>query len=352
MRKLDRYIGFNVLGSMLLVLVVIVALNTLFAFMAQLESLRANYQVPQAILFTILNIPTAMYQAIPVSALIGCLAGLGGLAAHSELVVMRAAGVSLRRIIWAVIKPALVLMLIGGLVGEYLAPWTGQMAETGREIARSAKGTYSGDGIWHREGNEFMYFNAVEPNGVLYGVSRYTYNDDMTLKESSYAKRALFQDDHWLLEEIKTSYFSPEGVAVKTAALETWNVNLDTTLLKVVVMNPDDLSISGSATYMEYLEEQGLNAGEYALAFWNKVFQPLSILALVMIGISFVFGPLRSVSMGLRIFTGVITGVIFMILQQLMGPSSLVFGFSPVIAVLTPIILCLIIGSVLLRRAG
>ncbi|MGY0217969.1 LPS export ABC transporter permease LptG [Endozoicomonadaceae bacterium StTr2] len=352
MRKLDRYIGFNVLGAMLLVLIVIVALNTLFGFMAQLESLRANYQVPQAILFTVLNIPKAIYQAIPVSALIGCLVGLGGLAANSELVVMRAAGVSLKRIIWAVMKPALVLMLIGGLVGEYLAPWTGQIAETGREIARSAKGTYSGDGIWHREGNEFMYFNAVEPNGVLYGVSRFKFDDEMQLKEASYASRALFQEDHWVLEQVKTSHFAGDKVTIETALTEIWNVDLDTTLLKVVVVNPDELSISGLSTYMKYLKEQGLNAGEYALAYWNKVFQPLSIFALVMIGISFVFGPLRSVSMGLRIFTGVITGVAFMIVQQLMGPSSLVFGFSPIIAVLTPILICLIVGSILLRRAG
>ena len=76
------------------------------------------------------------------------------------------------------------------------------------------------------------------------------------------------------------------------------------------------------------------------------------LVSLVLVGISFVFGPLRSVSMGLRIFAGVITGVVFMIVQNLMGPSSLVFGFPPVLSVLIPIAICLLIGMALLRRAA
>ncbi|MGB1271760.1 MAG: LptF/LptG family permease, partial [Endozoicomonas sp.] len=164
MRKLDRYISLNVLASTVVVLLVLVFLEGLFSFLGQLDDVQGNYQTFDVFIYTLLMTPKKIYELIPVSALVGCLAGLGSLASNSELVVMRAAGVSLWRMLVAVMKPALLLILVGVLLGEHLAPISEQVAETRRAIARSADGSYSGEGVWHREGNEFMYFNAVEPN--------------------------------------------------------------------------------------------------------------------------------------------------------------------------------------------
>ncbi|MTI12442.1 LPS export ABC transporter permease LptG [Sansalvadorimonas verongulae] len=351
MKKLDRHIGMTVLTAMLVVMIVISFLDTLFGFMAQLDAIRANYQLPEVMRYMLLTTPKRIYEVIPVAALIGCLSGLGSLANHSELVVMRAAGVSLVRIGWSVMKPAIVLMLIGLILSEYISPVTDQMAETGRKIARSADGHYSDEGLWHREGNEYLYFNAVEPNGVLYGINIFRF-DDHKLQESIYAERALSQGDHWILEGVEASQFHDDKVESRVAATETWQTSLTTTLLKVVVMKPENLSISGLYTYINYLQKQGLDSGEYKLAMYKKALQPAAIFALVLIGMSFVFGPLRAVSMGLRLFSGVITGVTFMIIQNLMGPASLVFGFSPFVAVLVPILVCFAVGAVLLKRAG
>ena len=78
----------------------------------------------------------------------------------------------------------------------------------------------------------------------------------------------------------------------------------------------------------------------------------MSTLSLVMIAISFIFGPLRQVTVGFRIFTGVIVGIVFRTSQDLLGPSSLIFGFSPLIAVLVPILVCTLLGLLLLRRSA
>ncbi|MND91619.1 Lipopolysaccharide export system permease protein LptG [compost metagenome] len=80
--------------------------------------------------------------------------------------------------------------------------------------------------------------------------------------------------------------------------------------------------------------------------------QPLVTAALVLMAISFIFGPLRSVTLGQRVFTGVVIGFVVRISQDLLGPSSLVFGFSPLFAVLVPAGICALAGIVLLRRAG
>ena len=117
-------------------------------------------------------------------------------------------------------------------------------------------------------------------------------------------------------------------------------------------MAPESLSIAGLWSYIHYLKDQGLNNGRYWLAFWVKVLQPLVTAALVLMAISFIFGPLRSVTLGQRVFTGVLVGFTFKIAQDLLGPMSLVFGFSPLFAVLLPASICALAGIWLLRRAG
>ncbi|MGI0115713.1 LPS export ABC transporter permease LptG [Zooshikella sp. RANM57] len=354
MRRLDRYIGRHVLGAVLVVLLIIVALDTLFGFVAQLESMRANYQMAEVLEYTLLTIPKRIYQFIPFSAMIGCLVGLGALASNSELVVMRAAGVSLTRILVAVLKPTLLIICVGLAIGEYVAPLTEQLADSGRAVARSGDGeqSFTQQGLWHREGNEFMRFNAVEPNGKLHGVTRMKFNKQRELLESSFAEQAIYQGDHWVLQNLTLNKFENDQVTTVTVPRLEWNTSLSRELLNVVVVKPDDLAIQGLYTYVAYLKAQGLNAGEYELAFWRKVMQPLAVIALVLIGISFIFGPLRTVTMGLRVFTGVVVGLVFSILQDLLGPSSLVFGFHPLLAILAPIIICILVGGILLRRAG
>jgi lipopolysaccharide export system permease protein len=73
---------------------------------------------------------------------------------------------------------------------------------------------------------------------------------------------------------------------------------------------------------------------------------------MVLVAISFVFGPLRSVTMGFRVFTGLLVGLLFKYMQDLLGPMSMVYGFNPLIAVLAPIVVNGIVGAVLMRRAG
>ena len=124
MVKLDRYIGTSVFFSIIAVLGIIVSLALLFAFIDELSDVEGGYGVLDALWYVLLTAPRRLYEMLPMAALIGCLVGLGTLASHSELTVMRAAGVSVGRIVWAVMKPMLVLMLAGILIGEYVAPWS------------------------------------------------------------------------------------------------------------------------------------------------------------------------------------------------------------------------------------
>jgi len=355
MRKLDRYVGVTVFLSILAVLGVILGLSIIFAFIDQLGALDDSYTLGAAVKYIVLTTPSRIYDLLPMAALIGCLVGLGTLASNSELTIMRAAGVSLQRIVWAVMKPMLVLMFVGILIGEYVVPYTENQAQSDRALAQSDGGVVSSrNGLWHRQGQEFIHINVVQADGVLLGVTRYDFDDQHQLLRSSFARRATFQNGQWVLDDVATTLLHPQEKRseVQRQATESWNIELSPKLLSTVVMEPESLSISGLWSYIHYLQEQGLNSNRYWLAFWTKVLQPAVTAALVLMAISFIFGPLRSVTLGQRVFTGVLVGFTFRIAQDLLGLSSQVFNFPPLLAVLLPAAICALLGALLLKRAG
>jgi lipopolysaccharide export system permease protein len=351
--KLDRYIGSSVFMAILAVLGIILGLATLFSFIDEMSEVSDTYTLLDASSYVLLTAPRRLYDMLPMAALIGCLIGLGSLASNSELTIMRAAGVSIGRIVWAVMKPMLVLMVVGVLIGEYVAPATEVTAQANRSLAQGSGDAQSAKhGLWHRQGDEFIHVNSVQPNGILYGVTRYRFDKERHMLSASFAKRADFDKDHWQLSDVTTTVFHDKSTEVVTAPVERWEIALSPQLLDTVVMAPESLSISGLWSYIHYLADQDLSNGRYWLAFWVKVLQPLVTAALVLMAISFIFGPLRSVTLGQRVFTGVLVGFTFRIVQDLLGPSSLVFGFSPLFAVLVPAGVCALAGVWLLRRAG
>src|SRR5690554_7780354 len=91
-------------------------------------------------------------------------------------------------------KPALIIVLLGVAIGEYVAPNTERLAQSDKAIALGAgKNVASAHGVWHREGNTFMHLNAVQPDGGLVGVSLFRFDDQRQLEQSSFSERAVFQ---------------------------------------------------------------------------------------------------------------------------------------------------------------
>ena len=390
MRKINRYISNTVASAIGMVLLVIMALFFIAALIDEMDGLRANYTAVEMLIYISFTMPRRLYEIIPYACLIGCLVGLGMLASSSELVIMRAAGVSTRRITWMVLKPVLWFIMLAIALGELVIPYTDQVGESRKAIklnkpqAKAAQGS-----MWNREGDEFMHFNAVLPNGVLYGVTRYQFDNERHLLSASFSEQAIYQGGYWQEENIAVTYFetvealqlpdvgekleessadpalvqAAEEVAVKpaqprdlvtrseTLPSRRWETPLTPALLNIVVAEPETLSIRSLYYYINYLKGQELGSSDYSLAYWEKLLQPLATVSLVLIAISFIFGPLREVTMGQRIFTGVVFGVVFRLVQSLLGPSSVVFGFAPIIAVAIPILLCGLLGLYLLNRA-
>lgn len=336
-------------------LCIIVGLDVAAAIIDETGAIQRDYDFSDVLVYILTKLPSTVYEYIPFSCLIGCLYGIGLLTGSSEVTVMRASGVSLAKIIYFVMKPILVFVIVGIFIGEYLTPYLDQRADGTREYLR--KGSTSQDstvGLWIHEDREFMHFNAVFPGGVLYGVTRYKFDEDRKLREASFASRATFNatDQFWIEENVSITRFENNQTATEKRITRRWNSKLSPQILSVNVLPAESLPITTLVTHIRFLQQQDIQSGTYELAYWEKVLQPLVIFGLVLVAISFVFGPLRDTTVGFRIFVGVVVGISFKMIQDLLGPFSIVFDFPVLYAVLGPILLCLLTGLFLLKRAS
>lgn len=356
MRRLDQYLGSTVTLTTTLTVLGLVGVTTVFAFMEEIQDIENNYDLAGVAAYILYTTPRRFYELIPYAAMIGALLGLGTLANHSELIVMRASGVSIVRISFSAMKPAIVLVLIGLLIGEYVVPVTERIAEHDRETAVSGE-LLPESGYWYREGSTYMHFSQVEKEGILEGVTHYVFDADRHLVETLHADRAVYHDisareKYWLLENVVVTEITPRGTKVSHFPSRRWETSIDPDLLRSeILIAPDKLAITELRIKVEYMRKQGLNTEKYQLAFWQKSLQPFATITLVFVAITFVFGPLREVAMGLRVVAGLIIGIAFKFMQDVLTPASMVFGFAPVLATLVPILLCLVCGVYLLRRA-
>lgn len=352
MKRLNLYIGRQVAAAIAAVVLVVVSLDGLSEFIDQLDDLEGSYDLADALIYTGLTLPTSFYSYLPLACLVGCLVGLGTLASHSELTVMRAAGVSVRQLIAAVMLPVLLFVGAGVLLGEFVTPTTDQLAESRKAIALGQRSALQGQrGIWNREGNEIMHINAVLPGGDLVGVTRFQFDGSQRLTRTSFAERATYDRGEWREWAVTIVVLNARSMERYFEEARTWRADLTPAVLSVLALAPENLPMHRLYSYARYLERQGQSSGEYWLGFWQKALQPLASLSLVMIAISFIFGPLRQVTLGFRIFAGVLVGIVFQTAQELLGPSSLLYGFPPLLAVLLPILVSSAIGLVLIRRA-
>ncbi len=351
MAKLDRYIGGAILSATVGVLVILVGLDALSALIDEVTHISESYTFTSILIYIGLTLPRRLYEFVPFAALIGALIGLGRLASSSELVVARSAGMSLGNLAYAAMKPALLVALLGFVVGEYVAPISEQMAISQRALAQRSESMVTGrHGTWNRDGSTFIHVDAVQRGGVIFGVTLLTFDVQRQLSESLYAERGTYISDHWVLESVVSTRFEPLSTRTEKLTIWRWDTEITPNLLVLEVVEPENLPVTQLWPYAQYLSNQGLLSADIELAFWRKVMQPIAVAGLVLVAMSFIFGPLREGSMGARIFSGVLVGVAFRISQDFFGPASLIFGLAPILAALLPILLCWLAGLWLLNR--
>lgn len=349
---LQRYIAKTVVQATGVAALIITSILFIMSLMAEAKSIgEGDYDFMHSVLFVLQRLPYDLYHFLPLLMLLGSIIGLSILSTHRELAVMRTCGFSIRKIISSVLWAAFILVLIVSVISEWIGPGLSYKAVIRKENAQhGAEAVTTAAGTWLHIDNNFMHVKSVVNKHHMDGVTRYQFDNDHKLRAVYYAKTLVMQDKQWVLGDVvKTTFYTDRTKSEAYASLP-FDLQFNVNLLNAGVVEPAQMSLPRLARFARYLESNGLQSSEYRFNFWQRIFQPLASLVMILLAIPFVLGTFSAASMGWRIVVGILTGFAFFILNELLGQISIVYQVSPLVAALLPPFIFAIVGLLLARR--
>lgn len=338
MGVLSGYLMRTILASTMLVLMVLLALATLFEFIGELDNKMGDYGISQALLYSVLRLPQVAFQMLPMATLIGALLGLGGLASNSELVVMRSAGLSVGKLSGMVAITGVVIMVITALIGEYIGPPLDYFARTMRNEARFQQdGRNSGNPAWVKDGQVILHLERVNSDFEFGGIYMFRFNDDNSLRSIARAENSGIDDsDKWILENYRETRFLDDGVQVVESSREVQSFDLSGDMLGITLVKPISLSVKGLLSYISYLKKNNLSSVRYETELWSRIATTVTVVIMPILALSFVFGSLRVSGSGGRIMIGVMIGLGYYLASEMVANSGQVYDLNPALVTWLP----------------
>ncbi len=211
---------------------------------------------------------------------------------------------------------------------------------------------WSQQGLWIHQGNSFVHIQKVVSKDEVKNVTRFDFDKTNHLLEALQAKQAVLVKGAWQLENISGTRITPTHSEAFSKSELPLGFSFEPQLLQKK-MQTDALqqSIVSLWKNINYRQASGLTTQNLESAFWQRLMQPLTTIVMICLGIPFIFGSLRSASMSSRILTGIIVGFIFYVINQFLGPFTMVYQWPAWIAGISPTILFLLIFAFLLTRS-
>lgn len=352
MKLLGGYLMRTVIGGTGLTLLVLLALAGFIEFVSQMDDTgTGTYTTVGALLYTTLRMPLLAVDMLPIAALLGALLGLGALAGNSELIAMRAAGISAWRLARAVIATGLVLSIGGAIVAEYLAPPMDQFARKYRSAARSDSELAGTRNTWVRDGDAVFNVETSEGQLSFGGVFVFELDEAQRLRAVGRATQAeLATDDGWVLRNYAETRFDGYSVEAESSARRLQKFNIDAELLGIAALRPKSLSISGLLAYLAYLDTNGLDNRGYATELWRRVGDAIAVVLMPVLALGFVFGSLRKSGAGARLLLGVLIGLAYFLVSRTLSSSGQVYELDPALVGLAPAMLLMFATVIAVRR--
>jgi lipopolysaccharide export system permease protein len=354
MRILDRYLVRTILLYTGMVLGALLALGALFVFIEQQDDIGVgNYGASDALLYTVLNLPQQAFEFMPISVLIGGLLGLGVLARGSELVVVRAAGVSVARITAAAAVAGLLLAVVTALLGEMLAPPLQKFARQQKAFSKFSDVSFAGSGsAWVKDGNTIISVHEQTGDNLFGGVYVFRFAGPQLLASIGHASLAKLgeSEGRWRLDGYAETRIEGDRVIATPPRSIELQTKVNPGFLGLAASEPRQLPAVGLLHLIRHLEANGLEAGTYIFALWSRVARTIAVIIVALLAVPFALGPLRTTGAGARIVTGVLIGVAYFLAQRTLESGSIVFNLDPVILAWIPTATIALVAVILLAR--
>lgn len=352
--QLDRHVVLTIISSTLVVLLALLSIDLLGKIIAEIDILGdKDYHFLRLMTYVFGLVPLKLAEFFPMALLIGALMGLGKIAAANELTIMQIAGISRLRI--GVIG-FLVALLLGGivlLITEYIGVALNQRVTQMRAEALGEITTnYGRAGVWAQNGNDFINIKGITTDGRLANIHLYTLDENMQIQQIRHAKTADVDAGEWLLHDVTEKVLLPTHIEVSKHAQSAWKNTLDNGIISLLLADPEDLSMRDLYRYIRYQQANGVRPTTYSLAFWQRVFIPLSTGVMFLLSLPFVFGSQRNSNQGRKLFIGVMLGLVYFVCYTSIANIILLTGAPVVLGAIIPIALFSAVSFLLLWLRG
>lgn len=341
LKTFERYLLSGLLVAMGYVFIALFSLFSFFEFLGQLSNVSGDgsYTLLQALLVSIFRVPSQAYQAVPIAVLVGALIALSQFARNSELNVLRVSGVSTPRLLWVLFKAAGLVAALTFVWGETVAPFSDRLAQSIRPLNyKHASGLELASGFWVKDANTFVNIREVKADAKLLGLQLYEFDDQGRLSAVRTASEGDYvQPDVWRIRGVTETRYSPEGgAAIRSASEELWKSSLSPDILGVLNVVPEKMPALTLITYVAHLSANKQTSTRYQVALWKRVIYPLTCFVMVALALPFGYFQGRSAGVGLKLFAGVMLGILFYLLDGLSSSLGLINHWSPFLSALGP----------------
>jgi lipopolysaccharide export system permease protein len=339
MKIYERHLAREVYAATILVLLAFLALFAFFDLIHEFEDLgKGEYQLHHALIYVSLTMPGRVYELFPIAVLIGTLYGLTLLARHSEITVLRASGLSTGQMLLSLGKIGSVFVLLTFVFGEFIAPPAEKAAQ---ELRLKATSTLVAQefrtGLWVKDELAFLNVKEVLPDATLREIRIYQFDSKYQLLSISEAETGTFDPpNHWKLKNVVQTLFEGDRARVAKAPEMDWESALNPDIVSVLMVVPERMSLTTLYQYIRHLEDNQQKTERYQIALWKKLIYPLAALVMMALALPFAYTHNRMAAVSIKVFTGVMMGIAFHMLNGLFSHLGVINSWRPFFSAITP----------------
>jgi lipopolysaccharide export system permease protein len=314
-----RYILRGFLRALVAVFLVIAFVILLFAMVENLRRFgETGASMGDVLSITLLNAPEVLYQVFPLVLMLASLVTFLRFARTSELVVMRAAGVSALRLIGIPVAAAVVLgAIFVAAVNPFVAASIKRGVALEEEFRNQGRSLFSisPEGVWLRQADAQgqTVIQAARSNAdgtILSRVRMHRFDREGSPYARIEAPAARLTPGAWVLEQAVTWRRDPDGRFTRVA--ESGRVTLPTDLSADQIRDsfspPETVGFWHLGRFIAQMEESGFSGQRHRLFLASELAKPALFAAMVLIGAAFALRPTRFGQTGVMILLAVLAG--------------------------------------------
>lgn len=337
MKTARKLLSHEIYRTCSLVLVVLLGLFTFFETIEEFDKINEIYTVWVMLALQAFQLPTRLYDILPIGLLIGSVVALANLAQRNELVILRVSGLSSRKLLFMLWWIALPIIVLATLLSEVITPWADQKVSAINMAVLGKKSNQLNSGYWFREpvsSNTYRVINLtnLKNDGEIENIIVFEYSSiDNQFKRLLSAETGTLENNELELTNVvqtvslvdinKILNDEHDPVLKVSNSNKLEKIKLKTSLtqdrLLATELKPDRMSTLKLLDYIDYLKENQLEHNKHVVALWRKLSYPFALIVMITLATPLGFIQTRKGGVGAKIFIGILLGIVFFMVNQL-----------------------------------